>query len=283
MPFERVPAALPFFTRTHLSMETARRRTEGAGGALVTIETQPVEWLGREPPAAPDGPAVQQLSVDGAMVPLLNGEWAEVKALAVGTVGQRITKEGETVPKTTDLHYFSRLTTAEQCSQLATIATHAAGTTRAGTVCAVVDGADWLQGFSDLHRPDAVRILDFPHAAEHLTKAAQAVWNAGSAPATAWLDQQLHELKHGDPAAVLAALVELPTVTTDAQKIRSEVIAYLVKRRSQIAYADFRQQGYPIGDGIVESANKLVVETRPQGSRVPCGGSRLGVTGREQM
>lgn len=266
MPFERVPAQLSFFTHASVDSETARRLTEGAGAALVVVETQEVERLERELPEAPEGPAVQQLSADGAMVSLLNGEWGEVKTLAAGTVGQRVTKEGETVPKTTDLRYFSRLTTAEQFGRLATIATHAAGTTRAGTVCAVVDGADWLQGFIDLHRPDAVRILDFPHAAEHLTKAVHAVWGVGSAAATAWLDQQLHELKHGDPDDVLAALVELPAVTADAQKVRADVIAYLVKRRSQIAYADFREQGYPIGDGIVESANKLVVEQRLKGS-----------------
>ncbi len=42
------------------------------------------------------------------------------------------------------------------------------GVTQAKAVCAVTDGADWIQGFIDLHRPAALRILDFPHAAEHL-------------------------------------------------------------------------------------------------------------------
>lgn len=31
---------------------------------------------------------------------------------------------------------------------------------------AVTDGAEWIQKFIDHHRFDAVRILDFPHAAE---------------------------------------------------------------------------------------------------------------------
>jgi hypothetical protein len=266
MPFERVPASLAFFTHTHASIETARRLTEGAGAALVTTETAAVERLERELPDEPEGPAVQQLSVDGAMVPLVRGEWGEVKTLAVGTVGHRVTTAGEEVTKTTDLRYFSRFTDAERFGRLATIATHAAGTTRAGTVCAVLDGAPWLQGFIDLQRPDAVRILDFPHAAEHLATAAQAVWGPSSATATAWLDQQLHELKHGDPDQVLSALALLPASTTEAESTRDGVIAYLVKRRAQIAYADFRAAGYPIGDGIVESANKLVVEQRLKGS-----------------
>ncbi len=266
MPFERVPAELAFFTRVALSIETARRLTEDAGAALVSAETREVERLERELPAAPEGPAIQQLSADGAMVPLLAGEWAEVKTLALGTVGRRPTTEGEEVVRTTDLSYFSRLSTAELFGRLATIATHAAGTSRAGTVVAVVDGAEWLQGFIDLHRVDAVRILDFPHAAEHVSKAAHAVWGEGSPMATAWLDQQLHALKHADPDQVLAALVDLPATTETARATRDQVIAYLTKRRAQIAYATFRATGYPIGDGIVESANKLVVEQRLKGA-----------------
>lgn len=266
MPFERVPAELSFFTHTSVSIETARRLTEGAGAALVTAETQEVERLERELPDSPAGPPIQQLSVDGAMVPLRKGEWAEVKTVALGTVGRRVTPKGEEVVQTTDLTYFSRLSPAEQFGRLATIATHRAGTSRAGTVVAVVDGADWLQGFIDLHRVDAVRILDFPHAAEHLGNAARATWSDGSPSAAAWLGEQLHDLKHEDPGTVLAALAALPASTTEAQKTRDQVIAYLTKRRTQIAYAEFQELGYPIGDGIVESANKLVVEQRLKGA-----------------
>ncbi|HEV2893665.1 MAG TPA: hypothetical protein VG411_07930, partial [Actinomycetota bacterium] len=61
-------------------------------------------------------------------------------------------------------------------------------------------------GFVDLHRPDAVRVLDFPHAVEALNRAAQACWGEGSPAAVAWLDQQAAELKEGDPDRVLAAL-----------------------------------------------------------------------------
>lgn len=266
MPFWRVPAELLFFTQTSVSAETARRVTEGAGAALVAVQTAAVEQLERDLPEPPAGPAVQQLSADGAMVPLLGGEWAEVKTLILGSVEARSTTAGELVVQTTDLTYFSRLTDAQEFGRLATCATHEAGTSRAGTVCAVVDGAEWLQGFIDLHRWDAVRILDFPHAAEHISTAVHAVFGPGTPAATAWLDQQLHELKHGDPDAVLAALADLPATTPEAQKTRATVIAYLVKRRSQIAYADFRAKGYPIGDGAVESANKLVVEYRLKGS-----------------
>ena len=68
MPFERVPAALTFFTGVPSSIETARRLTEAAGAALVAAETAAVARLECELPPVPAEPALQQLSVDGAML-----------------------------------------------------------------------------------------------------------------------------------------------------------------------------------------------------------------------
>ncbi len=36
-----------------------------------------------------------------------------------------------------------------------------------------MDGSPWLQAFHAYHRPDAVRILDVPHAVELLNQATQ--------------------------------------------------------------------------------------------------------------
>jgi hypothetical protein len=265
LPFEQVPEALAFLTGVQICTETARTLTEQAGAALVAGEEAEVERIDREAPAVPAGPAVQQLSADGTMVPLVGGEWAEVRLLTIGTVGQRQTREGEQVPHCRELSYFARLTDAATFTRLAVLETHRRGIARADTVCAVVDGAEWLQRFIDLHRQDAVRILDFPHAAEHLSTAAQAVF--GPTPqAQTWLDQWVTHLKEQDPDEVLLALRALPATSDQAIETRDEVVAYLDKRREQIAYASFRAQGYPIASGIVESGNKLVIGARLKGS-----------------
>ena len=266
MPFERVPEMLAFFMGVTVSGETVRRLTEEAGVAQVAVETARVAMLEADPPDAPQGPAIQQMSVDGAMVPLVGGEWAEVKTLAIGEVTRSVTGAVET----TALSYFSRLCDAEQFTRWARGETERRGTETAGVVCAVSDGAEWLQHFVDHHRPDAVRILDFPHAAQRVCAAAQGVWGAGTATTSAWLDDQLHELKHGDPTVVLTALRALPVAEalapTEAAMTRETTLAYLTTRWEQIQYATFRALGYPIGSGIVESANKLVVEGRLKGS-----------------
>lgn len=271
LPFERVPCELAALVGVTIGRETVRRRTEAAGAALVAAEAALVERRARTWPA-PDGVEAgwYQVSVDGAMVPLVHGQWAEVKTLAVGVLERRPLADGTERVRATRLSYFSRLAEAEEFRRLAWAETHRRGVTLAPRVCAVVDGADWCQGFLDWHCPAAVRILDFPHAAEYVAAAARSVFGAASAPLVAWLDQQLHELEHGDPDAVLAALRALPAVTLAGpdgpRGPRDEALGYLTKRRAQLAYAAFRAAGLPIGSGAVESPNKLVVEARLKGA-----------------
>ena len=261
-----MPSLFHFLTGVHVSKDTVRRLTEEAGAALVAIEEGDLEELERSSPAEPAGPPVQQLSADGSMVPLLHSEWAEARTLVVGTVEQRINREGEQEGHCTDLSYLSRLCSADTFIRLATLPTHQRGTRTAGTVVAVMDGASWLQELIDEQRPDAVRILDFPHAVEYLSKAAQAAFGAGTREASVWLDEWAPKLKKEDPDEVLAALRQLPAPTPEAATARGTALRYLRTRREQLAYAAFQEQGYPIGSGIAESACKLVVEHRLKGS-----------------
>jgi hypothetical protein len=94
MPFEQAAAELVFFWGVELDETTVRRHTQAAGAAYVAEQTAEVERLERERPAAPAGPAVQYLSADGAMVPLVGGQWAEVKTLAIGEVEVRPGADG---------------------------------------------------------------------------------------------------------------------------------------------------------------------------------------------
>lgn len=270
MPFEQAAEHLAFFWGVQLSEPTVRRAVLAAGAAWVQVQTAEVEQLEREPAEGPPGPPVQQVSADGAMVPLVGGEWAEAKTVVVGTVQTTTGPDGTPEVHTVDRSYFSRLADAQTFTRLALVELHQRGTETAGTVVAPMDGAEWEQAFLDTHRPDAVRILDFPHAVEHLAKAAQATFGPGTAQTSEWLGKHAHTLKHGDPEQVLAALRALPTAQAAdpvaAAETRDGTLHYLEKRRQQIQYAHFQSLGYPIGSGSVESANKLVVEARLKGS-----------------
>jgi hypothetical protein len=270
MPFARAAQELAFFWQVPVSASTARRHTEAAGAAYVAVQTEAVvaRERGVALPASA-GPPCQFLSADGAMVPLVGGEWAEVKTLAIGTIAEPVPAGAASGGQTTELTYFSRLTDQATFARLATVETHRRGVSTAGTVVAVTDGSPWLQDFIAYHRADAVRVLDFPHAVEHLTTAAQATFGVGSDQATVWVTRQAHTLKHDDPMTVVLALLDLPTRTASdpqaAALARRATLRYLVSRWDAIQYAQFQAQGYPIGDGAIESANKLVPEARLKG------------------
>jgi len=180
LPFAQAAAILAHFTGVRMHQDTTQRWTEAAGHAAATPVSGDVASLYATSPASPPGPPVQQLSIDGAMVSLVHGNWAEVKTLAIGTV----TTGPDGAPHATDLSYCTRLADAEAFGEIATRETHRRGTRRAGTVVAVTDGPAWIQPFVDGQRLDAVRILDFPRAVKQLATAAKAVFGAGTLAAS---------------------------------------------------------------------------------------------------
>jgi len=257
MPFEHAARELGWLTRAVVSESVAERLTEAAGTAYVAEQTATVERLEQQPWPEPAGAAVLQISADGAMISLVGKQWVEVKTLAIGP----IVRAADGTVRAHALSYFSRRTDHATFRRLALVETYRRGVGTALTVVAVRDGADWLQRFIDFHRPDAIRVLDFPHAVEYLTHASHEAHGAGTAQTSEWIATQAHALKHAGPDPVLAALRDLP-----AGEQRDTALGYLEPRLAQLQYPIFRAAGYPIGSGIVESANKVVVEDRLKGS-----------------
>ena len=260
MSFEAAVELLGDLLGVQVSKATARRATLLTGEAELLVDEREEEQLRRELPEPTGGAEKQALSGDGAMVHLVGGEWVEVKTLALGEVPRN--KRGEIC--TQHLSYFSRLCDATRFEQAALLETHRRGLERAKQVCAVQDGAEWLQGLTDYHRADAVRILDFAHAAEYTHEIGEAVRAAGGHLPAPWLEGVLHRLKHQGPQRVLEHLAWL--AAHYASPLLEEKLAYLQKREAHMQYPTYQEAGWPIGSGSVESANKLVVEARLKGA-----------------
>jgi hypothetical protein len=260
MPFEPAQELLQELTGMQVSKATARRATLSAGTAALAVGEAEVECLKRELPEAPVGADKQVMSADGAFVPLVGGQWAEVKTLVLGEVTR--TKRGEVC--TQHISTFSRLSEVESFAEAALVETHRRGLEKAAQVCAVQDGAEWLQGFVDHHRADAVRILDFAHAAEAVSEIGEAVRAAGGRLPSMWLEGVLHRLKHQGPARVLKHLACLTGRYPGPEA--QEQLTYLQKREGHMQYPTYQAAGWPIGSGSVESANKVVVEARLKGA-----------------
>lgn len=75
LPFGVAAQLTAAFRHVAVSGPTVRRATKAAEAALVAHEAAVIERLERERPIPSAGPARQQLSVDGAMVGLVGGDW----------------------------------------------------------------------------------------------------------------------------------------------------------------------------------------------------------------
>ena len=152
-----------------------------------------------------------------------------------------LTVQGQREVHTCHLPYFSRMKDAESFGGVAQVEMHRRGVSQAKAVCAVTDGADWIQGFVDLHRPDAVRILDFPHAAEHLNLLIEALQQAGvSFPARA-LERSLVILKHRGPGLLLRWCERLPAALRELEAVQQQM-RYFRKRVSLMQYPEYQRQ-----------------------------------------
>jgi hypothetical protein len=264
MPFAQAAKMLERLVGVQVSETTVRRQTEEAGAQVEAVQTAQAYTKEREEPVKQR--AIRHvISADGTYVPLLHGEWAEVRTVAIGEVQAEERAPEERAVHVGHLSYFSRLTDAATFADLAEVELRRRRVSQAKAVCAVTDGADWLQSFLDLHCPEALRILDFPHAAEHISLLLEALQQAGVSVPPDLLGRVLHQLKHRGPGVLMRLLERLPPQVAERAGVR-EHVSYLCKRVALMQYPAYRQQGWPIGSGMVESANKVVVQARLKGA-----------------
>ena len=117
--------------------------------------------------------------------------------------------------------------------------------------------------------PMATLILDFFHATEHLSKAAEALFGKNSVPGKRWYNrnrERLRDVLGGVESAIRSMQYYLGKLKrrkgSERHKTVMRVIGYFRRNLSKMAYAEFRTQGLPIGSGPVEAACKTVVGAR---------------------
>lgn len=108
-------------------------------------------------------------------------------------------------------------------------------------------------------------IVDFYHAAQRLTTMGEALFGVGR-EASAWAAKMRKLLKKPNgPFRVLhsaAALRARYRMSAKAKKAFRTAYNYLRDRTKHMRYAEFRDQGLPIGSGITEAACKTVFTQR---------------------
>jgi hypothetical protein len=246
--------------------ETVRRLTERMAACMDVAQMAEDDMPLLEKSKDPQLLLRRVFSADGAMVSLRKKQWVETRTVAIGEPQEKRSSDGEIEFHVGQLSYFSRLADAFTFSNLATVEMQRRNVAQADKACAVMDGADWLQLFDFSASARRTAYLGFSDvSAEHISKLLEALAQAGMRFPPQMLDRCLHILKHRGPRSLLHLADRLEKDLAQ-QKGVQEHLDYLRKREALMRYPVFRQQGWPIGSGMVESANKNVVEARLKGT-----------------
>jgi hypothetical protein len=266
------------FTRTPVSEPTARRCAERAGAVMAAWESEGSPTAPAAPPALearetevrePEARDARPswVGADGVFVRLVGGAWREVRTVTLGRVNPpRVGDEAERV-STTDLSYFSRLTdSAEVFLDDAAVEFQRREIAAAARVGAGADGAEWCQRLFDRYCPQAVRSLDFYHAAERVADFSKVLWQEQPELAHWYVGERLHHLKHDGPADLLASLAAWSAAGGPAVRVAAQQqYQFFASREALLDYPAVRAAGLPIGTGNAESANRHVIQDRLKG------------------
>ena len=128
------------------------------------------------------------------------------------------------------------------------------GLGRARQTLALGDGAPWIWGLVEERWPQAHQLLDFYHASQHLHTLAEALYPEEESARRRWVDQQCHQLRHGQEKQVLKDICQLRGRRGSARETVRREKNYFQSHRQRMNYQQLARRGWPIGSGPVESA-----------------------------
>jgi hypothetical protein len=292
VPYGLASHLLSQLTQVEIHETTLWRWVQEAGARARQI------WEARvnasEVEAEPLSPEIAKLmmilAADGVMVPFRpqagtpagKTMWREVKVAVVARLQQVKTAAGKLYTRLVQRRLVAVLGNVEALKERMTWETKHQGIETAPQVVWLSDGGvGFWRVFRDCFSRCAVGILDFYHAASHLSKAAHAFLYQDSQGAQLLFEAWRHLLRYGQHLQVLRSLTWLVnTVKLPKQHMESlkQVQDYFATHRTHIAYASFEAEQFPLGSGLVESACKWLIQQRFKGV-----GMRWSETGFENL
>jgi len=258
---------LPKLAGIRLSESTAERTTEAAGARVGEALAQgatfgpatPWEW---QPDAS--GQRCGYLSVDATGVGQQGPQGEKVDG-RMATVGMVFNARDQ---GPCQARYLAGLYTLDDLGLQLRRQAGQVGLAAADVWIALTDGGAGLEEFMRVNFPQAICILDFFHAAEHVNDLAKA-WHPQDEEAARALGQQwCHTLKHEGGQALVTVLQELDLRKRSpaVREVHRQVVQYLENNVHRMDYPRYRANGWLIGSGHVEAACKIVVGQRLKGS-----------------
>jgi hypothetical protein len=275
LPYAVAAQELEMVCGIRLSASSIQRVAKQTGRTLMA------EWAEREkrlrtcpnsPNAEPTGTAPKQLhiSMDGVMAHV-DGGWREVK---LGVCYERSQEGGGPSAAA----YYATLDPSEQFGRRLRALSWVAKEPLCRQVAVLADGSDWIWKEAAKHFTRRTQILDFFHASEHLWTVARARFAGDAAGASGWIDRQKARLMDNRVTEVVEDVRSWQPDKEADREVRRKELAYLAQNAGRMKYKTYKDAGFHIGSGVMESSCRWVVQQRMKGA-----GMRWSRQGAESM
>jgi len=232
------------------AVEAAQRATATAlpgRGALIRGEERQQPEMG--------------VAMDGAKVYVRNEEWRDLKVGCVFDIEVLPTRDEQTGERVDMAHavrntYVAHLGGPEVLGELVWAEARRRQWTQARDTIVLGDGAPWIWNQAHDHFFDSRQGVDWYHATEHLAHAGHLLKGEGTPAAQRWFKAHKTPLFEGHADRIAAQLLKAAQKhTTAADGLRREA-GYFRDNSHRMQYQELREDGFPIGSGMVESGCK---------------------------
>ena len=258
LPYQQCEAVFAEIGERMIPTSSIWRQTQRHGERLQTYVEHQREQTSIERGVLPD-PRYDHnqrkgVSLDGGLMNIRGEGWRELKVGAVFDVATRLernpkTRELDEMAHGVNTHYTAVLGSKDAFTPaLWTLAVqHEVPTARERAV--IGDGAAWVWNVAEDVCPDGRQIVDWFHATQHLAEAATALYpdEQDTQKHQRWLDTYQDHLYMGRIGKIIAVL---------HKRDRADLAGYFENHQRRMQYLEFREEGFPIGSGTVESAVK---------------------------
>jgi len=267
LTFREVCAVLERVGGVAVSASTVWREVQQRGEQICAAEAPAaVGAVVREEVAQEHEPAKRMgCSLDGGMIHIIGEGWKELKVGVIFEVGREArldlrTQELVEVGHALNNSYVAHLGGPETFGALLWQEAHRRRWEEAEATIALGDGAVWIWNLVNTHFYDSKQVVDWYHGTQHLAAAAQLLHGEDASAVQRWYEQWKARLYQGHAAQIAEYLTQAAAQTAPTQPQRAEGLqteaGYFLTNQRRMQYMQMREDGWPIGSGMVESGCK---------------------------
>lgn len=251
----------------NLSRSSIWRVTQRAGVKFQTVEKMarsranalPEPWT--PPSRAEVSDQRMGVALDGALVPIREEGWKEVKVGTVFEIGVGPKPDPHTAERVDLAHahhtsYVAHLGGPEVVGEMTWTEARRRGWEQAQDTQVLGDGAVWIWHQAALHFGDSHQTVDWYHAKQHLSEAAHLLKGEGTLACRRWLTSRETMLYQGQAARIAEELHQAARLR-DAPALAREA-TYFQTNHLRMNYLELREEAWLIGSGMVESGAKQI-------------------------